>query len=138
MRVVIDTNCLMISLPKLSKSRWLFDAILDGSVELAVTTDILEEYEEIIGTFYKSPELARNVVETLVNRPNVVKISPAYFWSLIRDDPDDNKFVDCSIASGADWLITEDNHFNILKTIAFPRINVRTREQFQKILFPVL
>ncbi|MBN8822400.1 MULTISPECIES: putative toxin-antitoxin system toxin component, PIN family [unclassified Spirosoma] len=136
MRIVIDTNCLLVSIPKIAKSRWLFDAILAGIVEMAVTTDILEEYEEIIGTFYNSPTLAKNVLETLANRPNVLKVSPYYFWSLITEDPDDNKFVDCAVACGADFLITEDSHYKILETIPFPRIPVRTRAQFQKILFP--
>lgn len=136
MRIVIDTNCLLISIPKISRSRWLFDAFLDETVEVAITTDILEEYEEIISTFYRSPSLAKNVLETLVNRPNVLKISPYYFWNLIPDDPDDNKFVDCAVACGADYLITEDTHYKILEKISFPRISVRTRAQFQKILFP--
>jgi putative PIN family toxin of toxin-antitoxin system len=136
MRVVIDTNCLMISIARISKSRWLFDAILNGSIELAVTTDILEEYEEVIGAFYGSPTLAQNVLETLINRSNVVKVSPYYFWFLIKDDPDDNKFVDCAVACGADYIITEDGHFKILKMISFPRVRTCTRHQFQKILFP--
>ena len=138
MKVVIDTNCLMASIAKISKSRWLFDAILNGSIDFAVTTDILEEYEEIISTFYSSPNLAKNVVEMLVNRPNMVKVTPYYFWFLIKDDPDDNKFVDCAVACGADYLITEDNHFNILKNITFPRLQVLTRHEFQKIIFPTL
>ena len=138
MRVVVDTNCLMISIAKISKTRWLFDAILSGTIELAVTTDILEEYEEIISSFYGSPTLAQNVIETLLNRPNVLQISPYYFWFLVRDDPDDNKFVDCAVACGADYIITEDSHFSILKTIPFPLVNTRTRQQFQEILFPDL
>lgn len=89
MRIVVDTNCLLVSIPKVSESRWLFNAILTGTIELAFTTDILQEYEEIIGSFYNSPTLAANVLETLMNRPNVIKISPYYFWTLITNDPDD-------------------------------------------------
>jgi len=37
--------------------------------------------------------------------------------------PDDNKFVDCYIASGAHYLITHDSHFSILKSVAFPKVN---------------
>ncbi|GAB3990981.1 hypothetical protein GCM10028807_19620 [Spirosoma daeguense] len=134
MRIVVDTNCLLVSIPKISKTRWLFDAILNGTLELAITTDILEEYEEIIGQFYNSPSLAKNVLEALLNRPNVLKVSPYYFWYLIKEDPDDNKFTDCAIACGADYLITEDNHYKILDTISFPRINVCTRAQFLQIM----
>ena len=138
MRVVVDTNSLMVSIAKLSKSRWLFDAILTGHIELAVTTDILEEYEEVMGTFYGSSILAKNVVETLINLPNVLKVSPYYFWFLIKEDPDDNKFVDCAVACGADYISTEDNHFNVLKTIPFPCIHTQTRHQFREVLLPDL
>lgn len=134
MKVVVDTNCLLVSIPKVSESRWLFDTILNGRIELAVTTDILQEYEEIIGSFYNSPALAANVVEALVNRPNVIKVSPYYFWTLIIDDPDDNKFTDCAVACGADYVITEDRHFNSLEFREFPRIQICSRKQFREII----
>ena len=50
---------------------------------------------------------------------------------LITQDPDDNKFVDCAIVANADYLVSEDNHFNVLKDIPFPKVNVITLEQFQ-------
>lgn len=46
MRVVVDTNCLLVSIPKKATHRWLFEAILQGRFELAITTDILNEYAE--------------------------------------------------------------------------------------------
>ena len=133
MRIVVDTNSIMVSIAKISQTRWLFDAILNGRVELAVSTDILEEYEEIIGRFYNSPGLAKNVIETLINLPNLIKVSPFYFWYLMQTDTDDNKFVDCAVACNADYVITEDAHFNILKTIEFPRVHVCTRAEFKEI-----
>ena len=133
MRIVVDTNSLMVSIAKISKSRWLFEAVLNGQVELAVTTDILEEHEEIIGTFYGSPTLANNVVETLINLLNVLQISPYYFWYLIQTDPDDNKFINCAIACSTDYIISEDGHFNVLKSIEFPTVRVCTRSEFKNI-----
>ena len=41
------------------------------------------------------------------------------------------KFVDCAIVASADYLVSEDNHFNVLKDIPFPKVNVITLEQFQ-------
>ena len=56
---------------------------------------------------------------------------PHYHFGLITQDPDDNKFVDCAIVASADYLVSEDNHFNVLKDIPFPKVNVITLEQFQ-------
>lgn len=49
MRVVIDTNVLWVSVSPRSESHWIFQALLDGRLTLCVTTDILGEYDEIIG-----------------------------------------------------------------------------------------
>jgi len=43
---------------------------------------------------------------------------------------DDNKFVDCAIVANADFIVSEDNHFNILKEIPFPHIRVIKLEDF--------
>jgi len=52
----------------------------------------------------------------------------------MRNDPDDNKFVDMAVSGNADYLLTEDHHFNILKNIKFPKLNVVSLEDFKKII----
>ena len=80
------------------------------------------EYEEQLGLFY-SPDYAGLIVNTLVNLPNVLKVNLLHFyWLLIENDPDDNKFVDAAIAANADCIITNDRHFNSLKTKEFPSV----------------
>jgi predicted nucleic acid-binding protein len=59
---------------------------------------------------------------------------PYFKWNLISDDPDDNKFVDCAINAGADYIVTNDKHFNILKDIDFPKINIIDIDTFKKII----
>jgi len=51
---------------------------------------------------------------------------------LITADPDDNKFVDCAFAAGADYLVSEDRHFDVLRNTAFPKINLVTLDEFMK------
>lgn len=52
----------------------------------------------------------------------------------MTNDPDDNKFVDCAIASNADFIVTEDRHFQLLKDVPFPRVNVIGIEEFKEVL----
>jgi uncharacterized protein len=134
MRLVIDTNCLLVSIPRFSETRWLYDGIKSGLFEIGITTEILEEYEEIIGEFY-SPSLATNVVELLPNLNNSVRVNLYYKWELITQDVDDNKFVDCAIACQADYVITHDKHFNVLKKIPFPKVEILKMNELKKILF---
>jgi hypothetical protein len=49
------------------------------------------------------------------------KRSP-YRWQLIQEDADDDKFVDCFLAAGADYLITNESHFDVLGAISFPKV----------------
>ena len=48
--------------------------------------------------------------------------------------PDDNKFVDCAVAASADFIVTEDKHFKVLKDIPFPLVNVISMDDFVEIL----
>lgn len=45
-------------------------------------------------------------------------------------DPDDNKYCDCAIAGKASYIVTEDKHFNVLKTISFPKLTTITLDEF--------
>ena len=44
------------------------------------------------------------------------------FW--IQADPDDNKFVDCAFEANATYIVSNDKHFNALKEIDYPKIQV--------------
>jgi len=48
-------------------------------------------------------------------------------------DPDDNKFVDCAISSNAKFIVTNDKHFNVLKNVDFPKIEVVDIDKFKEI-----
>ncbi|CAN5336817.1 hypothetical protein BH09BAC4_BH09BAC4_34010 [soil metagenome] len=89
MRVVIDTNQLLSSISPKSTSHWLFQAIFSGRFTLCVTTDILEEYDEIIEWGFRRRDVADNVLEALINSPYIDQISVSFFWWFITVDPDD-------------------------------------------------
>jgi len=129
MRIVLDTNVLLISLPTKSKYRLIFDFLIDGKFELAITNDIISEYMEIIGQ-KTNEKIANNVIELLLNLENVFKAEVFYKWGLIIIDYDDNKFVDCAISSDADYIVTNDKHFNVLKELQFPKVNIISIDDF--------
>jgi len=61
-------------------------------------------------------------------------IAPYYKWNLIHADPDDNKFVDCALNAGADYIVTNDRHFNVLKSLGFPPVKVIDIETFKSVI----
>lgn len=133
MIIVLDTNCLIHILGKEAEHRWLFDAILADQVRLAVTSEIINEYEEIVNSFFKSDHLGGNVTGLLLNLPNTIRKEVYFKWQLIVEDPDDDKYVDCAVAANAEFLITDDKHFNTLKTVDFPKVICLRLEEFRKI-----
>lgn len=129
LRIVLDTNCLLAVLPTKSRYHRLWTDFLQGRVTLCVSTDILLEYEEIL-IQKTSFSLAESVIKTILNRPNVVRVVPSWRFNMINADLDDNKFVDCAIAANADYIVSEDAHFNVLATMPFPRVNVLHLKEF--------
>lgn len=132
MRVVIDTNILVASLSSKSKYHWIIQALREGRFELCVTEDIYLEYEEVLKQKY-NVIVANSFLNSLKELSNVIQIDIFYKWLLIPSDPDDDKFVDCAVAGNVDFLITNDKHYNILKTIGFPPINVISLDEFEEI-----
>lgn len=132
-KVVLDTNVLLVSISSKSKYHWIFKRLLEHGYELFITNDILTEYEEIITQKYNA-SVSKNVIRTLLLLPNVYKVDIYYNWNLVTNDADDNKFVDCAIASNAQVLVTQDKHFDVLKNIEFPRVDVIGVLDFEKLL----
>lgn len=128
-KIVLDTNVLLMSLPKVSPYRPIFDALINGELELLVTDSILQEYEEIISQKTNS-RIAENVIELILQLKNVTLQKVYYKWGLISKDPDDNKFVDCAIAGNAHFLVSNDKHFNVLRTISFPKLSLIKADEF--------
>ena len=133
MKIVLDTNCLLMSLPKNTEYSLVWKAFCEGSFTLCYTTEILNEYFEVLSRFY-SPEVAKNVTETILTMPNVEPVTVYFNWRLITADPDDNKFVDCAICANARFIVSNDRHFDILEEIDFPKVDVLTIEEFKEIM----
>lgn len=133
LRIVLDTNVLLVSISSRSRNHWIFQGLLKGRFELLISNEILNEYEEVIGRKFDA-ETARNVVRALLLLPSVELVHPSYRWNLIAADPDDDKFVDCAVAGNAHALVTEDRHFRVLDEVEFPRILRMGIETFQATL----
>jgi len=97
-KIVLDTNILWVSISRYSKTHWVIDELIKGKYTLCITTDILNEYAEIISQKLGS-DTAKGMLELFDNLHNVAYITNFYRWGLIDQDFDDNKFVDCAIAS---------------------------------------
>ncbi|MBK8965549.1 MAG: putative toxin-antitoxin system toxin component, PIN family [Saprospiraceae bacterium] len=133
MKVVLDTNVLLVSLSRRSATNWIFQLLLDGELTLCVTTDILFEYEEIIAR-HMGQEFSEEALGILLDLENLLKIERYFYWNLLEKDPDDNKFIDCAIAAAADVLVSEDRVFQQMKQVKFPQVTCMRIDEFAAVL----
>lgn len=133
MRIVVDTNVLLAALPTVSRFRTIINALAAGQLELVVSTAILLEYQEIL-TRKTNEGVANNFLEFLIKLPGVTRVDTPFTWGIIAIDLDDNKFVDAGLMGGADYIVTYDSHFDVVKERSFPAIGVITPDEFLKIL----
>lgn len=114
MTVVVDTNVLTGMAGIGHPHGQILDAWLAGRLQWAVSTDILAEYEEILGKLKGATKAARFLSFIQLwgaQHGTLLQVSPSYFFRTIQADRDDDKFADCAIAVHADYIITSDRHF---------------------------
>lgn len=128
-RIVLDTNCLLQALPGRSPYHKIWTEVLAGRICLCVNTEILNEYEEIL-TEKTNSEIAHNVVEAIARLHTTIYQEVYIHFGLIKEDVDDNKFVDCAVAADAEYIVTNDSHFNILKQINWPKLSIISIKDF--------
>ncbi|OOQ59704.1 putative toxin-antitoxin system toxin component, PIN family [Mucilaginibacter pedocola] len=133
MRVVLDSNILLVALGKRSRYRPIWTDFLSEAYELVISEEVLHEYEEIL-QLYSAPGVSDLVMEVFVEATNILYQKVYYQWEAIKSDPDDNKFFDIAVAGNADYIVTNDAHFNVLKQLAFPSVKIISGEEFLSIL----
>ena len=129
MNIVLDTNCLVIAISRQSEYHQVWQDFLTGKYTLCITNEIIEEYSEVLSRNI-SPLVSELFISAILNRKNVKKISPSFSFHLIEADVDDNKFVDCAIVANAKYIVTEDHHYDVLKEIPFPKVDVIKLREF--------
>ena len=96
---------------------------------MCVNTEILEEYEEILSAKINA-YIAHSVVEAIA-RLSTTHYQESYIhFGLIDADVDDNKFVDCAIAADAEYIVSNDKHFDILKSVPWPKVVVLKLQKY--------
>jgi hypothetical protein len=108
----------------------------EGKITLLMSREIVEEYNDVI----KSDEVAEKIEKkSLVAQETIIKvinecviIEPKEKLSVVKEDPDDDKFLECAVEGDAEYLVSNDKH--LLKLKKYKKIRVVKPEEFLKIL----
>jgi uncharacterized protein len=129
-RIVLDTNIFLVSLAPNYKYHWIYQALLHGKYELALSNEILTEYQEQVSLRY-GIQRTDVTLDYLLLLPNVYLNNPSYRWQLVDKDEDDNKFVDCFIGSQSDFIVSNDRHIYQIRHNDFPVVRVLRNDEFE-------
>ncbi|MGB8354491.1 MAG: putative toxin-antitoxin system toxin component, PIN family [Chthoniobacteraceae bacterium] len=139
MIICLDTNVLVQIFGKQQPFQPILHALMGGRLTLAVSTEILLEYEEVVTTMSGAKrwrDVARlfELLEAL--HGNIRKTDASFRFGVITSDPDDNKFCDCAIAANADFLVTGDHHFAPLESAGYRPKPIAPDEFVRVLLLP--
>jgi putative PIN family toxin of toxin-antitoxin system len=120
MRVVIDTNVFISSVISTKGApAQLFKKWLDGAFEIIVSDAIMIEYQTALRYEHvrkrhglTSPQMEKLLDDFL---GGVTLVTPTEAVHSVTNDPDDNKFLECAQAGGAEFIISGDKHLLNLK-----------------------
>ena len=135
MKITIDTNVLLSATFWEGDSQKIIDKVENKDIELILSESIIEEfirvfnYEEIQNKIKdKNLEMKRTVEEIMA----ISKIvEPTEKLDIVKEDPDDNKILECALEGNVDYIITKDSH--LLKLEKFRGIRIATPEEFLKL-----
>jgi putative PIN family toxin of toxin-antitoxin system len=109
-KVVLDTNVLVSGILFTGPPHEILLAWGDGRFELVFTADIHEEYRRVAAELQRQfPRVDLTAALDLV-LVNAHAFPSAVLESGVCADPDDDKFLACALASGADTIVSGDKH----------------------------
>lgn len=128
MQVVLDTNVLVSGIFFSGPPAGILKAWRNGEVQFALSPEIIEEYTRVAGTLSdRFPDIEISPILTLIIANSDV-IQPSPFSNQVCEDPDDDKFLACALASESSTIISGDKH--LLKLSGYQGITVITPRAF--------
>lgn len=129
MKVVIDTNVFV------SGIFWegnfcsqIIDKWKNREFKLVSSMEILEEFVKTLKNF--KIQMPDDMIEEWRNLiiENSVIVEPTIKLSIVKDDLNDDKFLEAGISGKADFIISQDKH--LLKLKEYDRIKIVSPEEF--------
>jgi len=130
-KVVLDTNVFVSAYLKPNRiSVKVVDLWILGVFQLVVCEEILDEYSEILLRKGISYNLVKELNKQIWNTAIKIKIHKRL--NLVKDDPDDDKFIECALEGKANIIVSGDPH--LLKLEVFRGIKILTPKEYLELL----
>lgn len=130
MRITVDTNVLVSSLGWNGPEAKVIGLVLDGKLELCLSAQIISEFYRV--SKYPKFGFLDSEVDGFIGRllTRVTMVEPVSFLEVIKEDPADNRVLECALAGNVDYIISGDNH--LLKLAQYNSIEILRSPVFLK------
>ncbi len=116
MRIAFDTNVLVSALASKDAKRSsyrLVELASEGKVTGYTSIALMEEFKEIMPRdFQTPPERVEQMVDVLLSFLKLVE--PTAAIHAVKDDPDDDRILECAVAANALYVASWDPHLTNL------------------------
>lgn len=120
LKVVLDTNVFIAAyFNRKSASARIIDLCLENKHELIFSSRLRKEVKLILKNVRAEREFHERIRSLFMNASKVKPIQKVF---MVKEDPEDNKFLECALEGKADYLITSDRHLLELGEFAQTKI----------------
>ncbi len=132
MKITVDTNVLISATFWYGSSNEIIERVEKKEIELVLSKEIIEEFVRVLDYKELQEKIKNKNLEmkrTVVKLVSIVKmVEPNEKLSIVKDDQDDNKILECAKTGNVDFIVSNDNH--LLKLKIFENIPIVTSQEF--------
>ncbi len=134
MKITVDTNVLVSATFWNGCSNEIINRVERKDIDLALSKEIIEEFAIVLSSEEIQEKIKNKYLEMKRTVGKIASIStiiePLEKVDIVKEDPDDNKILECAKAGKVDFIISSDNH--LLKIKKFEGMPILTPQEFLK------
>ncbi|MEO8660643.1 MAG: putative toxin-antitoxin system toxin component, PIN family [Bryobacteraceae bacterium] len=122
LRVTADTNVIISGLNfENGKPHQFLQLARAGKINMTISGHILAEVEDILARqFHWPPD---DIAEAIVGLKAMARtVRPNVQLDVIKEDPDDDRILECAVSAGSDYIVTGDN--DLLRLRSYDAIRI--------------
>jgi putative PIN family toxin of toxin-antitoxin system len=129
-KVSLDTNILVSALGWRGKPHGILEKAIDGDVELFISYSQFEELSRVLDyPKFGFTEEQKSRFKALISAIATF-VQPTTELDIVKDDPSDNRILECALVAKVDVIISGDEHLLSLGRLG--RTKIMTASNFLK------
>jgi len=132
MKVILDTNVIVSGIFWKGASEKVLYAWADDKFKLVISSEIIKEIIKTLMNFKIKLPFNEILLWLSVLLWKAELVEPEERVDVVKDDPDDNKFIEAAIEGNADYIVSQDKH--LLNIKEYKGIKIILPEDFLKII----